>query len=389
MDFDKGEIYMIRNKCNGLSYVGQVVKYSGKDNRKRGRFVRWKTHVREAMKGGTSSPYLYNAIRKYGNESFSIILLCEAHVSELNYFETFFIREIGCLYPNGYNMNDGGDTKIDTEETKEKKRQSHANYKPSSEAIKRSRIGQLGLRRNDLNITLPEFVYSKRNRNTDPVYYYVKFYVDTSFTKRIYRQFQTLKEANDFVEQCKQTYADVVVEIEKIRNRYSLQKISINSTKDVTLPENVYHLHMDSKLIGYIVDGLKDSDGDPIPPKQFLGNQNKWNLVHAINYIETMNTIHQSSYNIKDINNIDVNVRRTKKGIKEDYLPRYVLRVFDRNTKEHIGYCIDSFPIVKDGQIKRYNKHFAKKKMTLEEKYDLTIEHLNKLKDCVLEKSGS
>lgn len=376
---NQGEIYLIRNKVNGLCYVGQVVKYTGKENRKRGRYVRWKNHVREAYKEGNSSPYLYNAIRKYGDSAFSVILLFETNTSELNRCETFFINILNTLYPNGYNMNEGGDSKVDTEETRKKKSESHKDYKPSVNAVNNTRIGQLCLRRNNLNKCLPEFVYARR-KGSKILYYYVKFYTDKAFSKRIYKQFSVLEDAILFVDECKTQYPNVIEEIERIKNRFSNDaKTNPKNTPD--LPDNIFPMFEGNKVVGYYVEGLVDYDGDPIPPKQFTGHQNKWNLVHANNYIQIISKLYNSfAKDIVDVEDIDISVRRTKNGIKEEYLPKYILRVFCRKTNEHIGYCIDSFPLNQNGIIKRYNKHFTSKKISLVDKYKLAIDHLNDLK---------
>ena len=60
-------IYLIRNRLNGKSYVGQTVKTLQ---------ARWAEHIRDARKG---SPFLFHrAIRKYGVEVFSESLLATA-----------------------------------------------------------------------------------------------------------------------------------------------------------------------------------------------------------------------------------------------------------------------------------------------------------------------
>lgn len=100
---NKGEIYLIKGpKC----YIGQAVCYKGKAVW--GAEKRFAHHLSLALAGSNGCPALYNAIRKYGPESFSVkvIMLCDR--PQLNYFETKFIRQYGCQAPKGYNLEKGG-----------------------------------------------------------------------------------------------------------------------------------------------------------------------------------------------------------------------------------------------------------------------------------------
>lgn len=91
-----GYIYIIENLINGKVYVGQTSKL---DDR------------RKAHLGGWSQPpAIAAAIRKYGKENFdfSIIQSCSS-LEELNTQEIYWIAELGCLAPNGYNLKKGGE----------------------------------------------------------------------------------------------------------------------------------------------------------------------------------------------------------------------------------------------------------------------------------------
>lgn len=48
-DLDKGGIYLIRNKFNGKSYVGQARKYISANNNCWGTEGLWKPHLRKAF----------------------------------------------------------------------------------------------------------------------------------------------------------------------------------------------------------------------------------------------------------------------------------------------------------------------------------------------------
>ena len=104
-----GTIYLIVNHSTGKIYVGQTVK---PDLRK---YLRRKvcdalnqTHA----KTRNGSPYLYNAIRKYGAAAFKIYALVSGITGRdlLNRSEQFFIKAFRSRTPGiGYNMTVGGD----------------------------------------------------------------------------------------------------------------------------------------------------------------------------------------------------------------------------------------------------------------------------------------
>lgn len=123
-------IYKITNKISGKSYVGQAV-----DIRKR-----LVAHV-SASKRESHLP-IYRAINKYGIDNFEVTILVIINTfgktqdeikKELNAQETFYIH-LHNTYENGYNATPGGDSGRlgfkHSEETIEKLRKSHENYKP-------------------------------------------------------------------------------------------------------------------------------------------------------------------------------------------------------------------------------------------------------------------
>lgn len=96
-------IYIISNKLNGKEYVGQT-KYDSDH--------RLKQHIRNALTGRSGA--LYSAFRKYGAENFVIREIDGANSQdELNYKEWFLVLKHNTLYPNGYNLKDGGGSKGD------------------------------------------------------------------------------------------------------------------------------------------------------------------------------------------------------------------------------------------------------------------------------------
>ena len=90
----KGIIYKITNKVNGKSYIGQT-RYTIE--------FRWKQHQHKK-----DNTYFHNAIKKYGIENFSIEILEECNINDLNSREIFYIAKYD-TFNNGYNLTIGGD----------------------------------------------------------------------------------------------------------------------------------------------------------------------------------------------------------------------------------------------------------------------------------------
>lgn len=89
-------IYKIENKLNGKIYVGQTSRTL-------------KERISEHLRKGRLS-YIDRAIRYYGIENFFVEIIehCGT-VEELNEREIFWIAELNCKFPNGYNLTDGGE----------------------------------------------------------------------------------------------------------------------------------------------------------------------------------------------------------------------------------------------------------------------------------------
>lgn len=95
-----GVIYKITNLINGKQYIGQTSKLYINN--------RWCEHKNNARNGKSS--YLYNAIRKYGEENFEFkIILKNIPIDKLNFYEQLWIKKFNTKTPNGYNLTDGGE----------------------------------------------------------------------------------------------------------------------------------------------------------------------------------------------------------------------------------------------------------------------------------------
>ena len=93
-------IYKITNSVNDKVYIGQT-KASVEE--------RWTWHLRAA--GCENAPYkskLYSAMRKYGRDKFSIEVIEECSIEDLNEREKYWIAKFDSKR-NGYNITTGGD----------------------------------------------------------------------------------------------------------------------------------------------------------------------------------------------------------------------------------------------------------------------------------------
>jgi len=86
-----------------------------------GREGRFRCHISEAFSTKKNqSHYLNNAIRKYGIESFTVDLLEYCEILNADERETYYIKELNSLYPNGYNLKNGGTTFTHCDESKKR-----------------------------------------------------------------------------------------------------------------------------------------------------------------------------------------------------------------------------------------------------------------------------
>ena len=105
-----GYIYIITNNINQKKYVGQTTQTIEK---------RWAEHCYDAI-NNRDDFYFHKAIRKYGQENFTIECLIECEDSLLDEKEIFYIEKYKTfyIYNLGYNLTRGGSgsTKINRDE---------------------------------------------------------------------------------------------------------------------------------------------------------------------------------------------------------------------------------------------------------------------------------
>jgi group I intron endonuclease len=111
-----GQIYRITNTLNDKEYVGQT--WTHRKNRgvykPFGYEGRFRDHISEAVCNTKKKQcrYLNNAIRAYGKDVFNVHLLHSCPIDELDYWEKYYISEYNTMYPNGYNLTNGGKSHV-------------------------------------------------------------------------------------------------------------------------------------------------------------------------------------------------------------------------------------------------------------------------------------
>ena len=96
----KGFIYIIKNTNNQKVYIGQTSR-TIQD--------RWEQHKNAAIRGEQQGIILYNAMRKYGIQTFYVSKLEEVDLKDINEKEKYWIKYYNSQTPNGYNVREGGE----------------------------------------------------------------------------------------------------------------------------------------------------------------------------------------------------------------------------------------------------------------------------------------
>jgi len=125
------EIYKIMNIKNGKIYVGQTVSHilNHKRYRPYGHEGRFRCHISEAFSTKKNqSHYLNNAIRKYCITDFVVELIECCEIEKANEREIHYIKELNSLFPNGYNLKNGGIVFTHSDESKKRVSEGVINY---------------------------------------------------------------------------------------------------------------------------------------------------------------------------------------------------------------------------------------------------------------------
>ena len=140
------EIYKITNISNDKIYVGQAVSHilNHKRYRPYGHEGRFRCHISEAFTTKKNqSHYLNNAIRKYGVTDFMVELIECCELEKADEREIHYIKELNSLFPNGYNLKNGGSVFTHSDESKQRLSIGVVNYFKDKKAERFKDIKQI------------------------------------------------------------------------------------------------------------------------------------------------------------------------------------------------------------------------------------------------------
>lgn len=106
-----GIVYKVINLITKKCYIGQTTQPLEKRK------------INHFYSNNKNTYYFYNALKKYGKNTFVWDVLCECSTrEELNEKEMYYIKELNTLRPNGYNLTLGGGGISGYKHTEETKR---------------------------------------------------------------------------------------------------------------------------------------------------------------------------------------------------------------------------------------------------------------------------
>lgn len=155
-----GIIYMFRNKTNNMIYIGQTINPVD----------RYREHITSKYK---EHSYIDNAIYNEGAINFEYTVICEVKGNtiedvkeQLNSLEMMYIKKYNCVYPNGYNLTEGGNATIFSEESKKKMSKSHLGHIVTEETRKKISSSSKGKTKTEewkAKISKKVYQYDKNN----------------------------------------------------------------------------------------------------------------------------------------------------------------------------------------------------------------------------------
>lgn len=171
-----GVIYMFTSP-SGKRYIGQTINTFK---------LRKSKHISEALnppKNKTCSPYFHNAVRKYGRDGFKEEILIEINNQFLDDYEKLFIKTYNTLYPNGYNLKEGGHSNHNvTEETRKRMSESRKLLIANSPEYHRHMRVMASQRK--VNKDLPMYVREEIDKNKNIIGYTVHRHPNSPNTRK-------------------------------------------------------------------------------------------------------------------------------------------------------------------------------------------------------------
>lgn len=102
-------IYQILNLTNNKFYIGSSYRI----------LKRWKDHKRCLRENKHPNKIIQAAYRKYGEEAFEFIIVEVCNRSKLIEREQFWIDNLNCVAPKGYNANPNASSRLGTKHSEE------------------------------------------------------------------------------------------------------------------------------------------------------------------------------------------------------------------------------------------------------------------------------
>lgn len=223
------EVYLVKNLVNNKVYIGKTKKYYG--DKKFGYSERFRQHLVNAFTQSkyNDCPKFYNAIRKYGKDKFTIVLLCECSKSFVDQYEIKYISEYKSTDDKfGYNISLGGGGRSVvniSDDVREK----------ISKAQRKEGDNMSNIKSYYRNNKIIGYVSTIKINGIK----YSKYYTSSKNTTS-----KNLELAKEFISNAK-------------KNKFDNEKYN----KESKLPKNIYYSKKNNKIVGYniaiLLNGFK------------------------------------------------------------------------------------------------------------------------------------
>jgi len=367
---DMTEIYIIRNRENGMSFIGRAKKFLYSGKKPFGYLKCWEAHLRDYEKENDGDfPKLHKAMKEFGPSNFEIQKLCDCDDNQCIAKTKEFIQLYNTLAPNGYNLTDGGKGGKKSQEAIERQKiaiaqKTDEQKKQTSERLRQANLGKVqdkNSRKHAEDEALPKYISAIRKEDKLIGYRIDKFPTGVG-EKKIRKDFKCMDNPKSALERAKKHLDELKLQYATPMQKDADEGCESHACKKAKqLPENIFPLYTENHTVkGYKVEG------DNIPYREFTESYNNHvNLDRAVKYVEqTQQGIHNSP---------DSDIKRRKKTI--GMLPKYMRYVrYDGVIK---GYAIEGLTYTDDnGKTVEYSKNFTNQNHTLEENFQLAKNNL-------------
>lgn len=362
----KGDIYKIRCKETGLEYIGLAPHFKPFDeNEKWGAQKRYRDHFNDAKteeKYEKTMSELHKAMMKYGPDNFEIEILVCCDEKYLDHYEQHFIKDYNTVYPNGYNMTEGG---------------KHAKH--CDKAKENMSKGQVGKRYTHKverkfpeDANLPKYIAPIRKSEEDdadrPIigYQIKKFPVGISEKDYIYKTFKNINDPPSALKMAIEELEKLKIQYANIPELKKQQARMIKEAENMSLPDNIFPVLQNNEITGYFVMHLKDYEDKPISrhdfqtlqdAQVFITNVKKYNEEKKVPIDWLLLT---QDYDIQDLLN-KVIKESTYRKVHNGYYVKYFKKYDDKKK-----------PIMID-------KRFTDPNKTIEDKYTEACQYVQSL----------